>query len=119
MQRVDVNLIVDREKEEEELVLARQKVSDLSGNRFVRHIELLVLRKYPRRYVSSTSYSGLVCSAVGRDNSGIVGIVLWSDDVERVKAGDAIRIVNGWCRQQDDQLVVSQGRFGRVEIIES
>ncbi len=96
-----------------------QKVVDLQGQRFVRSLDLLLLRKYPRRIVTSGRYSGLVCSAVGRDETGIVGIVLWGEHVNLVKSGDVVRINNGWCRVQNGELVVSTGRYGSLTIVES
>ncbi len=96
-----------------------QKVVDLQGQRFVRSLDLLLLRKYPRRIVTSGRYSGLVCSAVGRDETGIVGIVLWGEHVNLVKSGNIVRINNGWCRVQNGELVVSTGRYGSLTIVES
>lgn len=96
-----------------------QKVVDLQGRRFVRALDLLILRKYPRRIVTSARYCGLVCSAVGRDDTGIVGIVLWGEQVNLVKSGDVVRINNGWCREQNRELVVSTGRYGSLTIVES
>ncbi|HIA40402.1 MAG: hypothetical protein CXX80_02365 [Methanobacteriota archaeon] len=96
-----------------------QKVVDLQGQSFVRSLDLLILRKYPRRVVASARYSGMVCSAVGRDDTGIVGIVLWGEHVNMVKSGDVVRINNGWCRAQNGELVVSTGRSGRLTLVES
>ena len=96
-----------------------QKVVDLQGQSFVRSLDLLILRKYPRRVVTSARYSGMVCSAVGRDDTGLVGIVLWGDHVNLVKSGDVVRINNGWCRAQNGVLVVSTGRSGRLTFVES
>jgi ssDNA-binding replication factor A large subunit len=96
-----------------------QKVVDLQGQSFVRSLDLLILRKYPRRVVASARYSGMVCSAVGRDDTGIVGIVLWGEHVNMVKSGDVVRINNGWCRAQNGELVVSTGRSGRLTFVES
>jgi hypothetical protein len=96
-----------------------QKVVDLQGQSFVRSLDLLILRKYPRRVVASARYSGMVCSAVGRDDTGIVGIVLWGEHVNMVKSGDVVRINNGWCRAQNGELVVSTGRFGCLTFVES
>ncbi len=96
-----------------------QKVVDLQGQRFVRSLDLLLLRKYPRRIITSGRYSGLVCSAVGRDETGIVGIVLWGEHVNLVKSGNIVRINNGWCRVQNGELVVSTGRYGSLTIVES
>jgi len=97
---------------------ARQRVCDLKPERPVNRLELVVLRKYPRRIVASGRYDGPIAAACARDESGIVGLVLWGEQVEKVRCGDLIRIEHGWCRQRDGELVVSTGRTGRLSLIE-
>ena len=55
---------------------ARQKVSDLKANRGIQRLELVVSRRYPRRLVNSSNFTGSLAAACGRDETGIVGIVL-------------------------------------------
>lgn len=97
---------------------SRQKVSDLSPNNEVNRLELVILRRYPRRLVNSTNFIGSVAAACGRDETGIVGIVLWGDQVNSVNTGDIIRIEGGWCRQRSGELVVSTGKSGRLTVID-
>ncbi|MAE78628.1 MAG: hypothetical protein CL967_02495 [Euryarchaeota archaeon] len=54
----------------------RQKVSELVADSPVHRIELVLLRVYPRRMVYSDQYVGPVAAACGRDETGIVGVVL-------------------------------------------
>ena len=97
---------------------SRQRVGDLIANQSVNRLELVVLRRYPRRLVNSANYTGSLAAACGRDETGLVGIVLWGEQVNRVKAGDIIRIENGWCRIRDGEIIVSTGRNGTLEIID-
>ena len=97
---------------------SRQKVIDLEPNSEVGRLELVVLRRYPRRLVSSTNFTGSVAAACGRDETGIVGIVLWGEQVNTVNTGDIIRIESGWCKQRSGELVVSTGRSGRLTVID-
>ena len=97
---------------------ARQKVVDLSPNEVIRRIELVVLRRYPRRLVNSANFTGSLAAACGRDETGLVGIVLWGEQVSRVKVGDVIRIENGWCRSRDGEIIVSTGRNGTLIILD-
>ncbi len=96
----------------------RQKVCELRANKEVSRLELVVLRRYPRRLVSSQNYSGSLAAACGRDETGIVGIVLWGDQVKEVNTGDIIRIENGWCRSRNGELVVSTGKSGKLTVID-
>ena len=97
---------------------SRQKVSELKANKQVERLELVVLRRYPRRLVNSSNFTGSLAAACGRDETGIVGIVLWGEQVKQVKTGDIIRIENGWCRSRNGELVVSTGRTGRLLVID-
>jgi len=105
-------------KRQNSALAARQRVCDLKPERPVKRLELVVLRKYPRRIVMSGRYDGPIAAACARDESGIVGLVLWGDQVDKVRCGDLIRIEHGWCRQRDGELVVSTGRTGRLSLIE-
>ena len=69
--------------------------------------------------MSSANYTGQLAAACGRDETGIVGIVLWDNQVNNVKTGDIIRIENGWCRTKNGEIVVSTGKNGKLTIIDS
>ena len=68
--------------------------------------------------MASKNYTGQLAAACGRDETGIVGIVLWDEQVDRVKTGDIIRIEGGWCRSRNEELVVSTGKNGRLYILD-
>ena len=95
----------------------REKVSELVPNKEVKRLELVVLRKYPRRILSTDSYKGPVAAGCGRDETGIVGIVFWGRQVDKVKVGDIIRIESGWCKRRDGEIIVSSGKYGHLSVI--
>ena len=59
-------------------------MTDLCANRPVNRLDLIILRVYLRRLIYSDSYSVPVAAACGRDETGIVGIVLWDKQVDQV-----------------------------------
>lgn len=95
----------------------KQPVESLQPNTGFSRVELLVLRRYPRRHVNGRTYQGPVAAACARDETGVVGLVLWNEQVDRVRTGDLISIEAGWCQRQDGRLVLSTGRHGRLHII--
>tara|TARA_Y100000994_G_scaffold132729_1_gene108833 strand:+ start:505 stop:900 length:396 start_codon:yes stop_codon:yes gene_type:complete len=97
---------------------ARQRVSELTPNQKILRLELVVLRRYPRRLVNSKNFTGSLAAACGRDETGIVGIVLWADQVKQVKTGDIIRIENGWCRSRNGEIIVSTGKSGTLTVLD-
>ena len=97
----------------------RTRVEDLIAGRPIGRIELLVLRRYPRRTVMSRGWTGSIAAACGRDETGLIGLVLWGDQVDRVRTGDIISIQGGWCQFSQGQKVISTGRTGRLTILEA
>lgn len=95
------------------------KVNQLNDAQQVGKLEVLVLRRYPRRQINSANYRGPVAAACGRDETGVVGLVLWGDQVDKVRTGDVVRISNGWCRRSHGELVVSSGRTGKLSVIQA
>ncbi|HJM19731.1 MAG TPA: hypothetical protein QF802_04680 [Candidatus Thalassarchaeaceae archaeon] len=95
------------------------KVKELHAGVKISRLEVLVLRRYPRRQVHSANYRGPVAAACGRDETGVIGLVLWGEQVDKVRTGDVIRITNGWCRRTHGELVVSSGRTGQLSVIQS
>lgn len=100
--------------------MARQKMTtaDLQPDRPVVELDLIVLRRYPPRHVAGQKYTGPMAAACARDRAGVVGLLLWADDVERIRPGHAVRLERGWCRARDGALVVSTGRHGRLRLME-
>ncbi len=96
----------------------RQFVTDLRPNRPVRQLDLIMLRIYPRRLIYSESYTGPVAAACGRDETGLVGLILWDQQIDQIRIGDIVRIESGWCQMRDGELVVSTGSTGKLRIID-
>ena len=111
---------ISRQKMRKEIqIKPRTRVEDLVANRPVGRLEMLILRRYPRRTVMSKGWKGSVAAACGRDETGLVGVVLWGNQVDQVRTGDIISIEGGWCRYSHGQKVVSTGRTGRLTVLEA
>ncbi|MEC7255898.1 MAG: hypothetical protein VX043_03690 [Candidatus Thermoplasmatota archaeon] len=96
----------------------RLQVKDLKPNRPINRLDLIILRIYPRRLIYSESYTGPVAAACGRDETGLVGVVLWDKQIDEVRIGDIIRFESGWCQMRDGELIVSTGINGNMRIID-
>ena len=96
----------------------KTKVSRLKAGSPVSYLEVLVLRRYPPRVVSNRNWTGRVAAACGHDESGVLGLVLWDEQIEQVATGDIVQITNGWCKQRLGERVVSTGRNGTLRVIE-
>ncbi|MFH1972767.1 MAG: OB-fold nucleic acid binding domain-containing protein [archaeon] len=91
------------------------KVNELKDKTKVDVITLKVKSKEEPREVRN----GLrLCNLIGEDDTGKVTVTLWNDDVDKVKAGDTIKITGGWCAVYQDNMQVSAGKFGTIEVVE-
>jgi len=72
----------------------------------------------PRTYTSRTGKEGRVTTAIGEDDSGRIKITLWDKDIDRVKVGNQIRIRNGYSRLFRNEVYVSAGVYGKLEVVE-
>ena len=94
------------------------RIENLRPNTPVKGLEVVVLRMYPQRMIVSPSYTGPVAAGCGRDETGLVGLVFWADQINQVNVGDVVRINAGWCRSRDGALVVSTGKHGTLSIVQ-
>jgi replication factor A1 len=81
-------------------------------------LELKVLEvEEPRTYLRRDGREGRVATAVAEDDTGKIKISLWDAEIDRVKAGDRIKITNGYARLFRNEVHVSAGIYGRLEVL--
>lgn len=95
------------------------KTSDVKPE--MRRVDLdmkIVEIEEPRSYASRTGKEGRVTTAIGEDDSGRIKISIWDNDIDRVKVGNTVKIRNGYARLFRDEVHVSAGIYGKLEVIE-
>lgn len=50
-----------------------------------------------------------------RDGTSEIAIVLWGDEVDLVREGDRVRVVEGWVKDYKGRPQISLGRVGKLE----
>lgn len=60
---------------------------------------------------------GRVCNAKIKDATGEISLTLWNEQIEQVKAGGKIHVINGWVSEWQGEKQLSTGKFGQLEII--
>src|SRR3989338_521060 len=58
-----------------------------------------------------------VATATLKDESGSVKLSLWNDDTEKVKAGNRIKITNGYVNEFQGEKQLTTGKFGKLEVV--
>ena len=95
------------------------KVSDIRSDMRRIDVELKVVEvEEPRTYIRKDGREGRVTTAVAEDDTGKIKISLWDTDIDRVKVGDKIKITNGYARLFRNEVHVSAGIYGKLEVLE-
>jgi replication factor A1 len=89
----------------------------MPGSRRV-DLELTIVEtEEPRPYTRRDGGEGRVMTAVGEDETGKIKISIWDDDIEKVAVGSRIKITNGYARLFRNEVHVSAGLYGKLEVI--
>ena len=93
-------------------------ISEAKNMRSGVNIEALVENKSETRNVNLKDGRQVnVCDATIKDDSGEMKLTLWGSDIEAVSIGDVVRITNGYTNTFKDQVSLTKGKFGQMEII--
>ena len=95
------------------------EIKDLKPNAGNVDLVLEVVDKEEPRTFEKFGKSGSVCNVKFKDETGTVKMTLWNEDIESVKVGDKIHLQNGWCSEFRDELQISSGKFGKIEVVEA
>ena len=60
---------------------------------------------------------GRVCNAKIKDVTGEMFLTLWNEQIEQVKVGNKIHIINGWVSEWQGEKQLTTGKFGQLEIV--
>ena len=70
------------------------------------------------REFEKSGSKGRVAKATISDETGVCKLTLWNEQVDEVKVGSKIKISNGWADEWKDEIQVSTGKFGKIELLE-
>ena len=60
---------------------------------------------------------GKVATAIAKDETGDIKLTLWNEDIEKVKAGDKVHLVNGYVNEWQGEMQLTTGRMGKLEVV--
>ncbi|MFX1466068.1 MAG: single-stranded DNA-binding protein [Promethearchaeota archaeon] len=113
---------MDEEREEtaepsEEIMMS---VSDLGPRSRKVNVKVKVVEMNEAREVTSRKDGSVnrVTEALVGDDTGVVFLTLWNDDIDRVSVDSALKISNGYCNVFKNSLRLNIGRYGSIEEIE-
>ncbi len=62
--------------------------------------------------------TGKVANAVAKDETGQIKLTLWNEQTGMIKAGQKVKITNGYVGEYQGELQLSTGKFGNLEVID-
>ncbi|MFH1424643.1 MAG: hypothetical protein ABIG20_03070 [archaeon] len=92
------------------------KVKELMDRIPVDEITLKITDKQEPRKIPGKTLT--VCECTGEDDTGKVIVTLWNDEIRLIDIDDTVKITKGWASRYDDELTVSAGKFGKIEVVD-
>jgi replication factor A1 len=77
-------------------------------------LEISEPREVRSRYTGETFK---VAEATISDESGTIKLVLWNEQIEEVKAGDTVKVENGYIRSFRGEIQLNVGRYGKLTVL--
>ncbi|MGD8566210.1 MAG: OB-fold nucleic acid binding domain-containing protein [Candidatus Bathyarchaeota archaeon] len=75
-------------------------------------------KSYAREVRSKFGHRTLkVAEATLKDETGIITLVLWNEQISQVMVGDKVKIENGYAKSFRNVLQLSTGRHGTLTVI--
>jgi len=93
------------------------KISEIKNNEGSINIEADVVEVGEIREINKYGKNLKVANAIIMDSSGKVKLTLWNEEISKVKKGDRIKITNGYAKAFQDELQLTLGKFGKLEVV--
>ena len=93
------------------------KISDLKIGQGKVDVEAEVKSIEPERTFNKFGREVRVTNALIEDESGSVKLTLWNDEIDKVSAGDKVKITNGYVNEFQGEKQLTAGKFGKLEIL--
>lgn len=91
-------------------------ISDLKAGEGKVNIEAEVKSLDEPRVFNKYGKELKVANAIVSDETGEIKLVLWNQDIEKVKVGSKIKVVNGYVNEFNGEKQLTSGKFGKIEI---
>ena len=62
---------------------------------------------------------GKVCSCKAKDDTGVINLTLWNEQIDMVEVGDTVKIINGYVNEYQGEMQLTTGKFGKLEKVEA
>ncbi len=91
------------------------KVTELQAKQGDVNVIVEVIEIGPIREFQKFGNPGRVANAKVKDDSGEIMLTLWNEQIDAVKAGDKINIIDGYVNEWQGEKQITTGRKGKLE----
>jgi len=92
------------------------KISELSPGTGSVNLEAEVVSVEPPREINKYGRQLRVANVNIKDDSGTITLVLWNDEIDKVKEGSKIKIENGYVNEWQGNPQLTLGKFGKMTV---
>ncbi|MFC1686038.1 OB-fold nucleic acid binding domain-containing protein [Nanoarchaeota archaeon] len=93
------------------------KISEIQGNQGKIDVEGDVVEISEPREFEKYGKTLRVATAILKDDSGTVKLTLWNEEIGKIKKGDRVAVKNGYARTFRDEVQLTAGKFGKMEVV--
>ena len=93
------------------------KVKDLKPKQGNVDITIDVVDVGTPREFQKFGKNGRVANAIAKDETGDIKLTLWNEDIDKIKSGDKVHIINGYVNEWQGEMQLTTGRMGKLEIV--
>ncbi len=93
------------------------QIKDLQPRQGKVELTATVIEKSDVREIATSNFSGKICNAKLKDETGTIKFTLWNEQVVQVNLGDTIKVSNGYVSEYQGEMQLSTGKFGKLEVV--
>ncbi|MFH1393528.1 MAG: OB-fold nucleic acid binding domain-containing protein [Candidatus Micrarchaeota archaeon] len=92
------------------------KISELSPGTGSVNLDAEVVSIEEPREINKYGRKLRVANATIKDDSGTITLVLWNDEIDKIKEGNKIKIENGYVNEWQGNPQLTLGKFGKMTV---
>jgi replication factor A1 len=92
-------------------------VSELKAGTGSVNLEVEIVSKEAEREINKYGRKLRVCNLTIKDESGTMTLVLWNEEIDKVKEGDKLKIENGYVGEWQNAPQLTLGKFGKMTVL--
>jgi len=96
------------------LKVVQMKIEELSSGTGNVTLEAEVVKIGEAREINKYGRTLKVANVTLKDDSGEIDLVLWNENIDKVKEGDKVSIENGYVNEWQGKLQLTLGKFGKM-----